>query len=111
MVGFSLKNNLLLLIITIFAKVIVKFNKVMNTAELKSDLQRLIVETNDISILSQMYEYLKRLKNAKTSDWWNSLSHEQQEFVSKGLADLEMGNTYTDEEVRKSVHQRIMEAQ
>jgi predicted alpha-1,6-mannanase (GH76 family) len=83
----------------------------MNTTELKSDLQKFIIETNDIGILTQMYEYIERLKKAKTSDWWDSLSIEQQEIVNKGLADLETGNFYTDEEVRKSIHQRILEAQ
>ena len=40
-------------------------NKIMNTAELKSDLHRLIVETNDINILANIKAILPAVTNQR----------------------------------------------
>jgi len=83
----------------------------MTTAELKSDLHKFIVEINDVSVLTQMREYLKNAVKSQTADWYNELSIEQIESINKGLTDLENGNTHKDEDVRKSIHQRILNSQ
>jgi len=83
----------------------------MNTAELKNNLHQFIVEINDISILTQMQEYLKNAIKSKTTDWYDELSQEQIKSINKGLEDLENGNIHKDEDVRKSIHQRILNAQ
>ena len=82
----------------------------MNTAELKSDLHRLIVETNDINILTNLRQYFLQLQT-KDVDWWDELSIENKKAIKKGLDDLKNGNTHTDEEVRESIHKRILNAQ
>lgn len=46
----------------------------------------------------------------KAADWWEELSQEQINAVNKGLEDLENGNTHADEEVRKSIRNRILKA-
>jgi len=61
-----------------------------------------------------LLNYLKTLdfiEINKTVDWWDELSIENRKAINKGLDDLEKGNTYTDEEVRKSIHKRILNAQ
>ncbi len=61
-----------------------------------------------------LLNYLKTLdfiEISKTVDWWDELSQENKKAINKGLKDLENGNTHTDEEVRKSIHQRILNAQ
>jgi len=82
----------------------------MDTAELKNNLHRFIVEINDISILTQMQEYLKNAIKSKTTDWYDELSQEQIKSINKGLEDLDSGNIHKDEDVRKSIHQRILNA-
>ncbi|MCF8298595.1 MAG: hypothetical protein K9J13_13695 [Saprospiraceae bacterium] len=61
-----------------------------------------------------LLNYLKTLdfiEISQTVDWWDELSDENKKAINKGLNDLEKGNTHTDEEVRKSIHQRILNAQ
>jgi len=63
---------------------------------------------------SALLNYLKTLdfiKISKSVDWWDELSQENINNINKGLDDLENGNTHTDEDVRKNIHQRIINAQ
>lgn len=59
-------------------------------------------------------EYIKSLdfiEISKTTDWYDELNFKQKESINKGIEDLENGNTYADEDVRKDIHQRITNAQ
>ena len=61
-----------------------------------------------------LLNYLKTLdfiKISKSVDWWDELSQENINAINRGLDDLENGNTHTDEDVRKKIHQRILNAQ
>ena len=63
---------------------------------------------------SALIKYLQTLdfiKITKTTDWWDELSQENINAINRGLDDLENGNTHTDEDVRKKIHQRILNAQ
>ena len=63
---------------------------------------------------SALINYLKTLdfiKITKATDWWDELSQENINAINRGLDDLENGNTHTDEDVRKKIHQRILNAQ
>jgi len=79
----------------------------MNTAELKSDLHRFVVETNDINILTQMREYFKSLRKTKTTDWWDTLTTEQQNSVNKGVEQLDNNEGIAHENVRKNVNKLL----
>ena len=79
----------------------------MNTAELKSDLHKYVVETNDINILRQMSEYFRNLRKTQTVDWWDSLSPEQQESINKGVEQLDEGEGISHEDVRKKVNKLL----
>jgi len=61
-----------------------------------------------------LLDYLKSIdfiKISKTTDWYDELNFKQKESINKGIEDLENGNTYADEDVRKNIHQRIIKAQ
>ena len=60
-----------------------------------------------------LLNYLKTLdfiKIYKTTDWYDELNIKHKESVKKGIEDLESGNTFADEDVRKEIHQRILKA-
>lgn len=60
-----------------------------------------------------LLNYLKTLdfvSITKSKDWYNELNQEQIQSINKGLEDIENGNTHTDEDVRESIHQRILKA-
>jgi thiamine pyrophosphate-dependent acetolactate synthase large subunit-like protein len=79
----------------------------MNTAELKSDLHKFVVETDDINILTQMREYFKSLIKTKTDDWWNTLTTEQQNSINKGIEQLNNNKGITHENVRRNVNKLL----
>lgn len=78
----------------------------MRTAELKNDLHRIIVETNDLSILTQMREYFKLLIT-KNDDWWNSLSSEQKASINKGIEQLNNGEGIPHENVKLNIEKLL----
>jgi hypothetical protein len=78
----------------------------MNTAELKSDLHRLIVETNDINVLFDIRQYFLKLK-AKDVDWWDLISTEQKESIQKGMEQLEKGEGLAHQKVRQKVNKLL----
>lgn len=74
----------------------------MSTAEIKSDLHKLIVETEDLEILIKIKEYFSLLKFQKT-DWWNDLEEKEQQNILKGIEQLEKGQLISHEDVRTQV--------
>jgi hypothetical protein len=78
----------------------------MNTAELKSELHRLIVETNDINVLFDIRQYFLQLK-AKDVDWWDLISTEQKESIQKGSEQLEKGEGIAHQKVRQKVNKLL----
>ncbi len=75
----------------------------MNTAELKSDLHRLIVETNDIDILFAIRQYLLQLQN-KEADWWDTITDEQKSSIQTGIEQLNQGERISHQEVRQKIN-------
>ena len=77
----------------------------MNIAELKNDLHRMIVETDDEAILEQvskMFELLIGEKNA-----WESLSEAERQNIENGLEDLRQNKLSTHSEVREKVQKLL----
>lgn len=61
-----------------------------------------------------LLNYLKTLdfvELTKSADWWDELSESDKVSIQKGLDDLDNGRVHTDEDARKSVRQRILNAQ
>jgi predicted transcriptional regulator len=74
----------------------------MSTAELKNYLHKLIVETDDESILSKVQAYFTTLKG-KNVDWWDTISSQEKEAINIGLQQLENGEGIPHEEVKRKV--------
>lgn len=73
-----------------------------STAELKNYLHKLIVETDDESILSKVQAYFTTLKS-KNVDWWDTISSQEKEAINIGLQQLENGEGIPHEEVKQKV--------
>ena len=73
-----------------------------NTAEIKNYLHKLIVETDDESILSKVQAYFTTLKS-KNVDWWETISDQEKEAINRGLQQLENGEGIPHEEVKRKV--------
>ncbi len=72
----------------------------VSKAELKKYLHKLIVETDDESILSKVQAYFSTLKG-KNIDWWDTISDKEKDDINIGLGQLENGEGIPHEEVRK----------
>jgi hypothetical protein len=62
---------------------------------------------------SALLTYLKTLdfvELSKTTDWGDDISIENKASIERGLDDLKKGRVHADEDVRKSVRARILNA-
>lgn len=66
----------------------------MSTAELKNNLHRLIVETNNTDILLRVQDILEPENGA------SELTNYEIQRIEKGLKDIEEGRVYTNEAVK-----------
>lgn len=73
-----------------------------NTAEVKNNLHKLIVETDDENILSKVQAYFLTLKN-KDVDWWDTISDQEKEDIKLGLKQLEDDEGIPHEEIKHKV--------
>jgi predicted transcriptional regulator len=71
-----------------------------NTAEIKNYLHKLIVETDDESILSKVQAYFTTLKS-KNIDWWDTISDQEKDAINMGLQQLKNGERIPHEEVKR----------
>ncbi len=65
------------------------------------------ITLNDWKKLKEKY---KNLENELSTDWYDELSFEQKNDIEKGLEDIKNGNVHSDNDVRESVRQRILNA-
>lgn len=72
-----------------------------NIEETKNRLHKLIVETDDEKILTQVQGYFVTLKREKNIDWWDALPDTQKEIINKGLQQLENGERIPHDEVMR----------
>jgi hypothetical protein len=73
-----------------------------STSEIKNYLHKLIVETDDISILSKVQPYFTTLKS-KNVDWWDTISDQEKEAINIGLKQLKDGEGIPNQEVKRKV--------
>jgi predicted transcriptional regulator len=74
----------------------------VSIAEIKNYLHKLIVETDDESILSKVQAYFTTLKSENV-DWWDTISDQEKEAINIGLQQLENGEGIQHEEVKRKV--------
>ena len=75
----------------------------MNVAEIKNDLHRMVVETNDPAILEQIAALFASLRAEK--NWWDTISEQEKALIEKGRQDMAEGKTVPRSEVRQQVRQ------
>lgn len=71
-----------------------------STSEIKNYLHKLIVETDDETILSKVQTYFTTLKE-KNIDWWDIISDQEKGDIEKGLKQLKNGKGIPHEEVKR----------
>lgn len=75
----------------------------MSVAELKNDLHRLVVNTEDETILDYIRGYFLELTNEE--DWWDRLSDNQKLQIQKSDQQAEAGKIVSHQSVRAKVEQ------
>jgi len=76
---------------------------VATIAELKNNLHRLIVETDNQSVLQYVEDIFKSMAAAK-GDWWDELSEQDKSSVNRGLQQLNDGAVSRHDEVMDRVN-------
>ena len=74
----------------------------MSAAELKNDLIKIIVNTDDMAFLQQVKDFFKKHKTS--TDWWEEISDQEKEMIERGLKDVEEGNVVAHEDVRAEIN-------
>jgi len=76
----------------------------MSVHEAKNLLHKLIVETDDLSVLSQVADFFNLVKT-KHSDWWDTISDEEKALIENGIQQMKAGEGIEHQEVRKNIDQ------
>lgn len=73
----------------------------MNIAvsDIKTNLLRLIGETDDVFVLKSVQDYFDKIKTNKV-DWWDTLSVNDRTSIEKGLEELDNGEQIPYEQVK-----------
>lgn len=79
----------------------------MNTLELKNDMLRFIVETNDDDILNQIKQFIASIQDEKQIDWSDTISDKEKEGIEEGLADIKANRVISHQEVKASTKKKI----
>ena len=70
----------------------------MTTSDLKINLLKLIVETDDREVLEEIADHFHALMNKK--DWWKEISVKEKTLAEIGLRQLEKGEGIPYESVK-----------
>ena len=74
----------------------------MTTTEIKTNLYRLIDETDDLSVLDKIQAYFNMLLT-KNTDWWDILSDNDKKKIETGLKQLNDGKGIPHTQARKEI--------
>ena len=72
----------------------------MNISTEKLDIIQRICEIQDNDLID-LIKNIVDIPSASKSDWWNQISIEEKESINRGLNDLEQGNVYSHDQIRK----------
>lgn len=77
-------------------------------ADLKNDLHRLVVETEEQDVLTQIKFIFEQIKNQNTGkDWYEELNFLQKKSLEHGLEQLATGQRIPHFEVRKEINKLL----
>jgi predicted transcriptional regulator len=79
----------------------------MSAAELKNDLIKVIINTEDINFLQKVKDFFK--KQQVDTDWWDEISDHEKEMIELGLKDIEEGRVVPHEQVRAEINKMLIE--
>jgi predicted transcriptional regulator len=74
----------------------------MSTAELKSNLHRLIDKVQDSKTLKITYLLLSKNEEGN-KDWWDSISKREKAAIEEGLRDIKEGRVFSHSKVMKEL--------
>lgn len=77
----------------------------MSTAELKSNLYKLIDSINDSKTLQSIYTLISN-KGVSEVDFWDELSDEQKAEIEESIAQADRGEVIPHEEVMARIKER-----
>ncbi|MEM6321963.1 MAG: hypothetical protein AAF960_30165 [Bacteroidota bacterium] len=77
----------------------------MSVLEIKNDLLRLVVETNDAEFLRTVRNYFKVLKKEPISD--NELLAQETKMIELGLKQIEENQVTSDDIIREKINARL----
>jgi hypothetical protein len=80
----------------------------MNKSQIKMREQLIyLLEDMDDNLLQSVYDYtnglLAGLSDDEVNDWWNDLTHEQQQQIEKGQTDIEQDDLLSENEMNQAV--------
>lgn len=75
----------------------------MSIAEIKNNLHKLVVETNDEKILKTIQKIFNELNNEEESDWWEELNEKDKKNINRGLKESEEGIFVSDDDVKERI--------
>ena len=78
----------------------------MNTAEIKNELHKLIVETDDFSILSKIQAYFSTLRSKKI-DWWDTISSNDKKNIEISEQQIQKGEGIPHDVARKRINKLL----
>jgi hypothetical protein len=84
-----------------------KSSKAMSVADLKNNLHRLVVNTDNERVLEDVHAYFIEL--AGHGDWWDKLTIEQQEMIKEGEKQALSGRLKPHHLVRERVGKLLSE--
>jgi len=80
----------------------------MTISEVKNDLHRLVVETDDAKILNQVIAIFIALREGRDEvDWWDTISEKEKMWIHRGLQQLAEGQRIPHLIVRQEINQLL----
>lgn len=80
----------------------------MTTLEIKDKLHRMVVETDDVDVLSQIELLFSALRDEKSL--WDTIGEAEKKQIKRGLEDMRTGRIKSHEEVRAKVREMLLES-
>lgn len=77
----------------------------MSSAEIKNEIHKLVVETEDLKVLRAIKEIFEAMRKSDDSDkdWWEELSPNQQKLVTASLKQADAGNYISQNDARSRI--------
>ena len=81
----------------------------MSVLEIKNDLLRLVVETDDADLLDLVRNYFKQLKKEPISQ--QEIDAQESRMIDIGLQQINDGNIMSHEEARRKIKSQLLKKQ